>query len=137
MSVPNGVSVMAGLLQIVKTEYQASGQLSPGVLHSLHTIHGQSLVNALDLIDSKKIKKVTSSCGRWLYQVTGSSGTPYVCLPNSAFCQCPAFKFNVVKRRDNIVCKHVLAARLSTAMGVAEEKSVSDEYIADVLAQMG
>ncbi|KAK8724913.1 hypothetical protein OTU49_010974 [Cherax quadricarinatus] len=133
---PDVAAVLEGLLQVVKVEYQSSGQLSSEVLHSLHLLHGQSLLNALDLIDSKKVTKVISSSGRWVYQVTGSSGTPYVCLPNSIFCQCPAFKYAVVKRRDSVMCKHVLAAHLSTAMGTNEEKNVSDEYIMDILAHM-
>ncbi|KAK7079053.1 Zinc finger SWIM domain-containing protein 7 [Halocaridina rubra] len=130
---PDAVKVVRTLLGIVKEEYQAKGQLSPEVLQSLYAVHGQSLQNALDLIDSKNITVVTSTSGRWLYQVTGSLGTPYVCLPNSVFCQCPAFKYSVVKRRENILCKHVLAAWLSSAMGLSEQKSVSDEYLQDML----
>lgn len=80
--------------------------------------------------------KVVSNSGRWVYQVTGSSGTPYVCLPHSVFCQCMAFKFAVLKRRERPLCKHVLASRLATEMGVVEEKKVSDEYIMDILANM-
>lgn len=133
---PDSVLVVQGLLSVVKEEYNSKGQLSTEVLHSLYTVHGQSLLNALDLIDSKKITITTSTSGRWLYQVTGSFGTPYVCLPNSIFCQCPAFKYSVVKRSENLMCKHVLAAWLASAMGVAEKKEVSDEYIQDVLANI-
>ena len=80
--------------------------------------------------------KVVSSSGRWVYQVTGSSGTPYVCLPHSVFCQCMAFKYAVLKRREHPICKHVLASRLATEMKLVEEKTVSDEYLADILANM-
>ncbi|CAL4115305.1 unnamed protein product, partial [Meganyctiphanes norvegica] len=79
------------------------------------------------------ISVLKSPSGRWLYQVMGSSGIHYVVLPNSNVCQCPAFKFAVVKRRDSIMCKHVLAARLAEAMCTFEEKMVSDYYIMDIL----
>lgn len=133
---PNDVAVIEGLLKVVEVEYQSSGQLSSDVLHSLFLLHGQSLFSAFDLIDNKKVTKVMSTSGRCVYQVLGSSGTPYVCLPHSNFCQCPAFKFAVVKRRESVVCKHVLAAHLSSAMGVTESKFVSNEYVMDVLAHM-
>lgn len=83
-----------------------------------------------------QVTKVVSTSGRWVYQVIGSSGTPYVCFPHSIFCQCPAFKFSVLKKRESVICKHVLAARLATAMGMIEEKCVSDEYIRDVLTHL-
>lgn len=77
-----------------------------------------------------------SNSGRWLYQVTGSAGTPYYCFPHSIYCQCMAFKYAILRRRERPLCKHVLAARLADEMGLAEEKKVSDEYVMDVLAHV-
>ena len=47
-----------------------------------------------------------------------------------------AFKYAVLKRREHPICKHVLASRLATEMKLVEEKTVSDEYLADILANM-
>ncbi|KAK3871945.1 hypothetical protein Pcinc_022943 [Petrolisthes cinctipes] len=134
--VPDVSAVVAGLLQVVEEQQKSSGTISPEVLRSLNLVHSHSLTNALDLIDGNKVTKVVSTSGRWVYQVIGSSGTPYVCFPHSVFCQCPAFKFSVLKKRESVICKHVLAARLATAMGVTEEKFVSNEYIVDVLTHL-
>ncbi|XP_069972170.1 zinc finger SWIM domain-containing protein 7 [Penaeus vannamei] len=134
--VPDTLAIMHGLLGVVKSEYESAGHLSSELLRSLHMLHGQTLVSALDLIDCKKVTIVTSSSGRWVYQVTGSAGTPYVCLPDSIFCQCPAFKFSVLKKKESVMCKHVLAALLATAMGVTDKKTISDEYMMDLLFQM-
>ncbi|XP_063842832.1 zinc finger SWIM domain-containing protein 7-like [Scylla paramamosain] len=133
---PSVASVVEGLVQAAGRDYRAAGRVSNDVLQSLHILHGQSLMNALDLIDNKKVMKVVGNSGRWVYQVTGSSGTPYICLPHSIFCQCMAFKFAVLKRRERPLCKHVLASRLATEMGEVEEKTVSDEYVMDILANM-
>ena len=47
-----------------------------------------------------------------------------------------AFKFAVLKRRERPLCKHVLASRLATEMGEVQEKTVSDEYLMDILANL-
>lgn len=53
---PSVATVVEGLLKVGGENYKASGQLPPDVLISLHLIHGQSLLNALDLVDNRKVR---------------------------------------------------------------------------------
>ncbi|XP_066979464.1 zinc finger SWIM domain-containing protein 7-like [Macrobrachium rosenbergii] len=129
---PNTVSVVRGLISVVWQEYHSKGQLSEGVLNSLYCIFGNTLMKAFKIIDAQKVTKIISTSGRYIFQVTGRLDTPYYCLPYSVFCQCPAFKYLVIKKKETM-CKHVLAAWLSSAMGVITKKKVSDEHLKDIL----
>ena len=54
---PSVAAVLESLMEVAGREYKAAGHVSDGVLQSLHIILGQSLMNALDLIDDKKVHK--------------------------------------------------------------------------------
>lgn len=56
--VPDTLAIMHGLLGVVKSEYESAGHLSSELLRSLHMLHGQTLVSALDLIDCKKVNYI-------------------------------------------------------------------------------
>ncbi|KAA0203059.1 hypothetical protein HAZT_HAZT007998 [Hyalella azteca] len=124
------------LIREAGSQYLSSGELSHDVLCCLNAVFGKSLMPALQLIDEKKVTRVTSPSGRWVFRVSGSSGVPYICLPGSAYCQCPAYKYTVVLKREAIMCKHVLAARLASEMNEVEVKEVSDLDLVDIIAGM-
>ncbi|RXG59438.1 Zinc finger SWIM domain-containing protein 7 [Armadillidium vulgare] len=121
------------LIKLAGETYQDSGALKPEILHSLYLLHGQTLLSALDLIDNEKVTIIECPSGRWVYKVIGGSGAYYTLLPNLSFCQCPAYRYSVLKRKDSLVCKHVLAAKLSSAMKIVKREEISNDSMIDVI----
>lgn len=68
-----------------------------------------------------------------MYKVIGGSGAYYTLLPNLSFCQCPAYRYSVLKRKDSLICKHVLAAKLSSAMKINKKEEISNDSMIDVI----
>ncbi|XP_064612909.1 zinc finger SWIM domain-containing protein 7-like [Liolophura sinensis] len=124
------------LLEEVRRVYTQNGSLTDELLSALNFVFQAPLLPALDLVDNSHVTRLVSPSGRCLFQVVGSSGTPYVCLPSSIYCACPAFKFSVLKKNDHIMCKHVLAVKLSEAMGKTQRYDVSDREITNLLTHL-
>ncbi|KAK2145817.1 hypothetical protein LSH36_655g00000 [Paralvinella palmiformis] len=103
------------------------------VLSALQFVFQTPLLPALDLLDNNKIKKIISPSGRCVFQVLGSSGTPYICLSVLTYCSCAAFRFSVLRKRDYILCKHLLAIKLGLAMEKVKEQEVTDEVMTDII----
>ncbi|XP_067864688.1 zinc finger SWIM domain-containing protein 7 [Heptranchias perlo] len=128
------LSVVAGeLLQKVKQVYQELSQLTDELLLALKFVFGPAAVHALELVDQQSVTLVYSPSGRTLYQVVGSSGQVYHCLTSCLYCSCPAFMYSVLRRNDNILCKHILAVYLCQAMGVYRHLTVSDQQLTSLL----
>ncbi|XP_038062124.1 zinc finger SWIM domain-containing protein 7-like [Patiria miniata] len=107
--------------------------LPEDLLSALHFVFKAPLLQALDLVDNKSVTKITCPAGRIAFQVLGSSGIPYICLPSSNFCSCQYYSFTVLKRNDVDLCKHVLAVLLSCAMEVCQEQQVSNDRMTQTL----
>lgn len=123
-------------MEELKKVYEESGQITDDILSALHFVCGPALVPALDLVERRTVSLLKSPSGRSLYQVFGSSGVPYTCFTTSLYCTCPAYKFAVLKRRDNLMCKHVLAIRLSEALGCIKEQAISDKELGSAIRCM-
>ncbi|XP_076032632.1 zinc finger SWIM domain-containing protein 7-like [Oratosquilla oratoria] len=134
--IPDCLGITLSLFEIVRQSSGSTHNIPADVLHALHLVLGTPLTPALDLIDDNKVTILSSPSGRWIYQVKGSSGTPYICFPNSTYCQCPAYKFGVLKRQEYIMCKHVIAARLASALSTTKTTEISNEAISDVLINL-
>ncbi|KAE8622064.1 hypothetical protein XENTR_v10005081 [Xenopus tropicalis] len=67
------------------------------------------------------------------HKVVGSSGKMYTCFASCHYCSCPAFSFSVLRKNDNMLCKHILAIYLSQAMGLCQELTVTDKQMCDIL----
>lgn len=91
------------------------------------------LLPALDLVDQRNVSLITSPSGRSIYQVIGSSGTPYTCFTTSHYCSCPAYKYAVLLKDDHVMCKHVLAIKLAQAMKLCKMLEVTDEEMANMI----
>ncbi|XP_071791091.1 zinc finger SWIM domain-containing protein 7-like [Asterias amurensis] len=126
-------SVQIELLKHVKTVYQSTQTLPEDLLSALHFVYKAPLLQALDLVDNKSVTRITCPAGRIAFQVQGSSGIPYTCLPSSNFCTCQYYSFTVLKRTDVNLCKHVLAVMLSCAMGACLEQEVTNDLLAKIL----
>ncbi|XP_041053083.1 zinc finger SWIM domain-containing protein 7 [Cetorhinus maximus] len=121
------------LLKKVKQVYQELSQLTDELLLALKFVFGPAALHALELVDQLSVTLVHSPSGRSLYQVEGSSGQVYNCLSSCLYCSCPAFMYSVLRRNDNILCKHILAVYLCQAMGVYHQLTVSDKQLTSLL----
>ncbi|CAG5122662.1 unnamed protein product [Candidula unifasciata] len=147
------------LLEQVKQAYTASGKLSDESLSLLNFIYQGPLLTALELVEKRSVTRVISPSGRELFQVIGASGTPYTCFPNLKYCSCPAFHFSdhssnvctnynqqitavmsthllfvsVLCRGDHLMCKHVLAMKLSEILGLTKILHVSNDEITNMI----
>lgn len=129
-------SVTEQLLKEVEHSYKSTGQLTDELLTALQFVFQTTLSPALDLVDHRNITRISSPCGRVLYQVVGSSGTPYTCLSTSIYCSCPAYRYSVLMKQDHIMCKHTLAIRLAVAMDLCKELVVTNEELVKVITNM-
>ncbi|XP_060703884.1 zinc finger SWIM domain-containing protein 7 isoform X1 [Hemiscyllium ocellatum] len=121
------------LLKKVKQVYQELSQLTDDLLLALKFVFGPAALHALELVDRRSVTLIQSPSGRSLYQVEGSSGQVYYCLSYCLYCSCPAFMYSVLRRNDNILCKHILAVYLCQAMGVSHQLKVSDKQLTNFL----
>lgn len=69
----------------------------------------------------------------YVFQVTGSSGTPYTLFPHVNFCSCPAYRYQVISTQKFLTCKHILAARLAEIMQKGRDLSLSVEELTRIL----
>ncbi|XP_067669990.1 zinc finger SWIM domain-containing protein 7-like isoform X2 [Haliotis asinina] len=124
------------LLGEVERVYSAHGRLTDEILSSLQFVFQGPLLPALDLVDRKAVSIITSPSGRSLYQVMGSSGTPYTCFTSSTYCSCPSYRFSVLLKEVNMMCKHRLAILLSKRMGLIRTASATDQELSSMIVQM-
>ncbi|XP_013794716.1 zinc finger SWIM domain-containing protein 7-like [Limulus polyphemus] len=129
-------SVADELFQEVRRVYHERGKLTDEVLSALNFMFHGILLPAMELVDRRNVKHVVSCSGRELFQVFGSSGVPYLCLKSSNYCSCQYYKYSVLRRGDHLMCKHMLASRLSEAMELCQEMQYTDETVALMLARM-
>ncbi|XP_052272032.1 zinc finger SWIM domain-containing protein 7-like isoform X2 [Dreissena polymorpha] len=129
-------AVIEQLFEELKYSFKETGKVSDDILAALNNVFDATLVPALDLVDNCSVTVLTCPAGRHVYQVIGSSGTPYTCLVSCQYCSCPAYRFSVLKKEDHVMCKHVLAVKLSNAMGVTKELQVTDAEIGRMISQM-
>ncbi len=107
-----------------------NGSMSDETLQALSFIHGPSFLSALDLVDRRAICHVMASpSGKHAYQVKSSVGPNYyTCrlLPNVS-CSCPSFSYGSATREGGIFCKHLLAVKVSEAIGTTKQETMSDD----------
>ncbi|KAL5016492.1 hypothetical protein ScPMuIL_006081 [Solemya velum] len=116
--------------------HKETGKLTDDILSALHSVFQGSLIPALDLVDRRSITCLTGPSGRYIFQVIGSSGTPYTCLSTTHYCSCPAYHYSVLLKEEHLMCKHILAIRLSQTMGLIKHLEVSDKEIKMAILQM-
>ncbi|GIY31844.1 zinc finger SWIM domain-containing protein 7 [Caerostris darwini] len=121
------------IVETIRTEYEKEKKLSEGTLSMLSFLFDFTAVQALDLVDHRCVMLVNSPSGRELYKIQKNATEFHICLKNSNYCTCPSFSFHVLKK-DQLMCKHKLAAVLSTAMGLCKEVQYADETVTLMLA---
>ncbi|XP_063152194.1 zinc finger SWIM domain-containing protein 7 [Candoia aspera] len=126
-------AVAEELLQEIQRAFRETSQVSDDQLLALRFVFGAPVVPALDLVDRQSVTRLVSPSGRMVYQVAGSSGKLYTCYSSCHFCSCPAFAFSVLRKRDSLVCKHLLAVYLSRAVGACQEQNISNQQLTAML----
>ncbi|XP_061197028.1 zinc finger SWIM domain-containing protein 7-like [Saccostrea echinata] len=124
------------LLSEVNTVYSKTGKLSDELLSALNFVFQAPLLPALDIIDHRNVTTISCPSGRKVYQVLGTSGTPYICLLSSTYCSCPAYRYSVLLKDDHIMCKHVLAIKLAEAMNLSKSQQVSDQEMTNLIKNL-
>jgi predicted nucleic acid-binding Zn finger protein len=90
--------------------------LSEAQREALETTFPKKFQRALGLAEGEKVRKYRfSPSGRILWVVTGR-GREYQVLPESMFCTCDDYYFRVMDHKKQL-CYHIIAQRLSEAMG--------------------
>lgn len=105
-------------------------------LLQLRSLFGDTLDRALYILDHTEVTRYELIEGnRKLLEVKGSTGCIYKLFPNSNFCSCESFKYQVLlssgtqTQQPQFTCKHVLAAKLAPFLGRLEVKRLpSDKF---------
>uniref|UniRef100_K1PKP6 Zinc finger SWIM domain-containing protein 7 n=1 Tax=Magallana gigas TaxID=29159 RepID=K1PKP6_MAGGI len=102
----------------------------------LNFVFQAPLLPALDIIDNRNVMTISCPSGRKVYQVIGTSGTPYICLPSGSYCSCPAYRYSVLLKDDHLMCKHVLAIKLAEAMDLSKSQQVTDLEMTNLIKNL-
>ncbi|XP_064460356.1 zinc finger SWIM domain-containing protein 7-like [Ornithodoros turicata] len=128
--------LISQILSDLKREFREKKSISRTTFGELESVfHGQ-LQSALAIIDRRRVKKVTCTKGRVVFQIVGATREVYTCLPTSNFCCCYSYLHQVIRKQEVPMCKHVLAARLAEALGIYDSVQCSDETLALMLKSM-
>jgi len=89
---------------------------SETLLRSLNFLYSQEgdqerLEKALQIIDSQRIREISSPSGRHAFTCDGEHRKLYFCLPG--FCSCEHFFQMAKKTPSPVQCKHLLAVQLA------------------------
>jgi len=122
------------ILEQLFLQIKQSQQLSDEILTTLGFVcQHQTLGLALDFLDRGNVTKVIAKpSGRSLFEVDSTKGRDhevYFCLGNH-YCSCPSFIHSVLIRKELLLCKHQLGARLAEALHKFKEKEINDEEYA-------
>ncbi|XP_077361265.1 zinc finger SWIM domain-containing protein 7 [Festucalex cinctus] len=127
-------AVAEQLFRDIRKTYQETAQIPDDLLIALNFVFGPCTTQALNLVDQRSVTVLSSPSGRKAFQVTGDSGTLYICFTSCHYCPCPAFAYTVLRRNNGLLCKHILAVYLCEATGATHTQSVSDEQMTALLS---
>ena len=126
----------------LRTESYGAHQSKETVLKQVTFIlfDQQPLVeNCLDLLDdeTKRITRIKSaSTSRVFWKVPsqssrGSNQKDYICTEK--FCPCKSYRDLARLGRHDVLCKHLIAIRIGTALQLVIEQIVTDKVFADMM----
>lgn len=104
----------------------------------MHSTFGVILQRALDIIEkySTFVSYCTANNSRVLIEINGENNRCYRVFPYINFCPCKAFKHQVLERKTQITCKHVLAARIQQILGKTVFQQVTQEQYLMLIKSM-
>merc|ERR1719322_1681707 len=121
------------VLKEIKETFNKTGEISDHLLSALDDIFGPPVLPALNLVDRKAVTVFKSPQDNYIYQVCSGSGKAYICPSSLSFCPCLSFKFGVLKRRQIITCKHILAIHLCKSMNQCKEEEITEDQLSILL----
>ncbi|CAG9791594.1 unnamed protein product [Diatraea saccharalis] len=113
-------------------ESHGSNNLSDEDLALLHSVFGPVLQRACDILEKQHtlIEYTTSNKGRTLIEIKGENNHCYRVFPKINYCPCQAFKHQVLEKKTDVCCKHILAARLAQILNRTVCHQVThDQYL--------
>ena len=128
-SQPYAIKVLKDVCQRIKQ----CKELSEPNLNVIINIFGDLTVPAMSIIDNNGVKKLVSLSGKSLFQVTGSNNNEYTCFMDELYCSCFSFQNKVIIKGSHVICKHLLAVYVGSALDNVEEISKSDACINKLL----
>uniref|UniRef100_A0A1I7YDD8 SWIM-type domain-containing protein n=1 Tax=Steinernema glaseri TaxID=37863 RepID=A0A1I7YDD8_9BILA len=113
---------MAGRTELIVRELENELRDSWGceekryeVLATMCHLLGRVVIDAVGLLESRSVKRVSDSSGRHtLIEVCPkTTGFAYQLYPKINYCLCAHFQDKVIKEQSSFTCEHVMAARLA------------------------
>jgi predicted nucleic acid-binding Zn finger protein len=114
-------------------ERESTSVIADIVLQSVwHVLHDQPklIEHAMEVIDidgklRNPIQQYTDSSGRCFFLVRGSLGQDYLCLEQ--YCSCQNFAQLSFGHERKVMCKHLLALRISSTLGLTNVNNCTNE----------
>lgn len=98
----------------------------------MHSLFGGVLQRALDILEKHPtfVTYSTANKTRQLIEIKGENDRCYRVFPRINFCPCLAFKHQVLEKKTQISCKHILAARIQQILGKTVNHGITnDQYL--------
>ena len=132
------------------------------IITNIHTrlwsLFGQSLFEALDLVDNGKVTLLSSSSGRQIIQVDHRASNhelPLLCMVDANFCTCHNYKFHGklnclffkqlnlfvvyylfnegIGKEEFILCKHLIASKIAVALNGCKREVISNDEMKNII----
>ncbi|XP_025088937.1 zinc finger SWIM domain-containing protein 7-like isoform X2 [Pomacea canaliculata] len=130
-------TIFCKLFDEAERAFTDKGRVTEDILTALQSVFPSSLLPACELVDKGAITRVVSPSRSGIYQVVGASGVIYTCFESSTYCSCPAYRFSVLHKEDQLMCKHHLAMRLSNITRKTKVTNLTDQQMAQLLSSLG
>ncbi|CAH2230386.1 jg5063 [Pararge aegeria aegeria] len=104
-------------------------QFSDEDLLTLYSVYGTALQRALDVLEKYPIVDTysTANKGRVLIEIKGDNDRCYRVFPRINYCPCLGFRHQVIEKRCQITCKHILVGRIASILGKTVDREVTQE----------
>ena len=102
------------LMKEAFTELRLHSSLSARLNEKLLKIFGDRFTNALDLVESHKVRQYEFKPSRRTVWVVQGRKSRYQVIPDLPFCYCDDYYFRVMDRKRGL-CYHIIAQRIAEA----------------------
>ncbi|ORX87497.1 hypothetical protein BCR32DRAFT_289318 [Anaeromyces robustus] len=109
-------------------------ELTENVLEWLYCNYSNIALDALNIIDKFKVKKVISESNQILYVIKNNKIEKFICLPDVHYCSCDKFIKQVIIQEKENMCEHLLSAVIAEKIPLKiKEINLSNEEFAKLL----
>jgi len=124
-------------LQVIEKacrEISSSGKLTDAQKARLAQQFADRFKNALELVEKRKVHRFRfKPSGRVIWAVKGRKGV-YQVIPETNFCNCDDYYFRVMDGK-RALCYHIIAQKISSALGRFETSDLRDRQYARITQQ--